>query len=100
MALNQPTRADLDAAARRAYADLQSALDNLGVLKSIVDQYDAARLMSASPGEGEATYAYTQADVDNLKAFVFQYTAILAATPIVEALTFGRRVAGLTFVSR
>jgi hypothetical protein len=100
MPVNQPTRNDVDAAARKVVADLLTALDNLGHFKALMDGFTAERLTAAEPGPGEAVYAYAPADVDNLKALAAQHPGIVAAAPVANAITFGSRVAGLSFVRR
>ena len=100
MAVNQPTRQQIDDAGRKVFNDFETAIASLYEFKSLMDGFDAARLMSANPGAGENTYAYTQGDVDNLKAVAFQYDGVVAANPVAQLRLFGRRIAGVNFATR
>lgn len=63
MAVNQPSRQELDAIFRTTFTSIRTALDNVKELKSILDGVPDATLTGAGIG-----YEYTQGEVTAIKA--------------------------------
>jgi hypothetical protein len=97
MPVNQPTRSDLDQHIRHVCSGLQTAFDNLQVLKQFIDD-QSVESMQVSPEQGG--WGYTLDDVTKIKNLVAQVAALRGPGAFRDTIEFARQVGGINLVRR